>query len=197
MEVIFHHGDVAWSAQCFISTKVTSYESKYYQDDLLQILDSHSLVFSDISPGVPPDRGFEHTIELEEGSKPDITTPNRHPKAFKDEIEKAIKELLDMGHIRPSSRPFASSIVLVKKKAGTLRMCIDYRALNKRTIKNRYPIPRINELLDELHGGSLLLKDRSQFRAPSDMGSRRRCAQDNLPMSLWSLQVLGYAIWTH
>jgi hypothetical protein len=91
-------------------------------------------------------------IELEEGAKPVITTPYRHPKRYKDEIEKAIKELLDMGHIRPSSSPFASSVVLVKKKDGTMRMCIDFRALNKKTIKNRYPIPRIDELLDELHG---------------------------------------------
>jgi hypothetical protein len=56
-----------------------------------------------------------------------------------------------MGHIRPNSSPFASSIVLVKKKDGTLRMCIYYRALNKKTIKNRYLILRIDELLDELH----------------------------------------------
>ena len=61
-----------------------------------------------IPPGVPPDRGFEHIIELEAGAKPVITTPYRHPKKYKDEIEKAIKELLDMGHIRPSSSPFAS-----------------------------------------------------------------------------------------
>jgi hypothetical protein len=69
-----------------------------------------------------------------------ITTPYRHPKRFKDEIKKKIKELLDMGHIRPSSSPFASSVVLVKKKYGIMRMCIDYRALNKKTIKNMYPM---------------------------------------------------------
>jgi hypothetical protein len=95
----------------------------------------HDKVFGKIPPGRPPDRGFEHTIEIEEGAKPVITTPYRHPKKFKDEIEKAIKELLDMGHIRPSSSPFTSSVVLVKKKDGTMRMCIYYRALNKKTIK--------------------------------------------------------------
>jgi hypothetical protein len=108
--------------------------------------------FEPIPPGKPPDRGFEHIIELEEGAKSVITTPYRHPKKHKDEIESSIKELLAMGHIRPSSSPFASSIVLVKKKDGTMHMCIDYRALNKKTIKNRYPIPRIDDLLDELHG---------------------------------------------
>jgi hypothetical protein len=109
-------------------------------------------VFGPIPLGVPPDRGFEQIIELEAGAKPIITTPYRHPKKYKDEIEKAIKELLDMGHTRPSSSPFASSVVLVKKKDGMMRMCIDFRDLNKKTIKNRYPIPRMDELLDELHG---------------------------------------------
>ena len=87
-----------------------------------------------------------------------ITTSYRHPKKFKYEIEKSIKELLDMGHIRPSSSPFASSVVLVKKKDGTMQICIDYQALNKKTIKNRYPIPSIDELLDELHRAVYFLK---------------------------------------
>ena len=65
-----------------------------------------------------------------------ITTPYRHPKAYRDEIERAIHELIALGHIRPSTSPFASSVVLVKKKDGTLSMCINYRALNKKAMKN-------------------------------------------------------------
>jgi hypothetical protein len=118
----------------------------------------HQQVFEAIPPGRPPNRGFEHTIELEEGEKPIITPPYRHPRRFKDEIEKAVKELLAMGHIRPSNSPFASSVVLVLKKDGTMRMCIDYQALNKKTIKNQYPIPRIDELMDELDGAFFFSK---------------------------------------
>jgi hypothetical protein len=130
----------------------------HYSHDIHKIIVSHIKVFERIPLGPPPDRGFEHIIELEEGAKPVITTPYRHPKKFKDEIERAIKELLEMGHIRPSSSPFASSVVSVKKKDGTMRMCIDYRALNKKTIKNTYPIPWIDELLDELHGAIYFTK---------------------------------------
>lgn len=104
-----------------------------------------------IPPRRDPDRGFQHTIELE-GVKLVITTPYRHPKKFKDEKEKEIKELLKMGHIRPSSNLFPSSVVLFKKKDETMRMFIDYQALNNKTIKNTYPIPRIDEQLDELRG---------------------------------------------
>jgi hypothetical protein len=89
---------------------------------------------------------------LEEGTKPMITPPYHYPRIFKDKIEKEIKELLDMGHIRPSRSPFDYSVVLFLKKDGTMRMCIDYWALNKKTIKSRYPIPCIEELMDELHG---------------------------------------------
>jgi hypothetical protein len=158
MEAIFQREDIAYAAEYIISVRVDKKGETHYALEIKKIMDRHNKVFEPIPPGAPPDRGFEHIIELEEGVKPVITTPYRHPNKYKDEIEKAIKELLDMGHIRPSSSPFASSVVLVKKKDGTMRMCIDYRALNKKTIKNRYPIPRIDELLDELHGAVYFTK---------------------------------------
>jgi hypothetical protein len=121
-------------------------------------MDRQSKVFEPIPPGAPPDRGFDHIIELEEGVKPVITTPYMHPKKYKEKIEKAIKELLDMGYIRLSSNPFASLVMLVKKKDGTMHMFIDYRVLKKKTIKNIYPIPQIDDLLDELHGAVYFTK---------------------------------------
>jgi len=84
---------------------------------------------------------FEHVIELEEGVHEGTTNPYRHPKVYKYEIEKKIKEL-----------------VMAKKKDDTLQMCIDYQALNKRAIKNMYHIPRIDELMDELRGAKYFLK---------------------------------------
>jgi hypothetical protein len=158
MERIFRHGGVAYAAECVITTRRDSDSRQQYQVEIRALLSQHEQVFGLMSPGRPPDRGFEHTIEMEEGEKPVITTPYHHPRRFKDEIEREIKELLAMGHIRPSSSPFASSVVLVMKKDGTMRMCIDYRALNKKTIKNQYPIPRIDELMDELHGAVFFSK---------------------------------------
>jgi hypothetical protein len=158
MEAIFRREEIVYATECRILTRVDEQGKVHYTPEIQEILDKHHKVFGPIPPGVPPDRGFEHIIELEAGAKPVITTPYRHPKKYKDEIEKAIKELLDMGHIRPSSSPFASSVVLVKKKDGTMQMCIDFWALNKKTIKNRYPIPRIDELLDELHGAVYFTK---------------------------------------
>jgi hypothetical protein len=158
MEAIFRREEIVYAAKCKILARVDKKGNIHYAPEIHRIIDKHIKVFGPIPPGVPPDRGFEHIIELEEGAKLVITTPYRHPKKYKDEIEKAIKELLDMGHIRPSSNPFASSVVLVKKKDGTMHMCIDFRALNKKTIKNMYPIPRIDELLDELHGAVYFTK---------------------------------------
>ena len=86
MEALIKHGNVDWGAQCFISSKPVSNRKSDYHVDIQTVLDKHSAVFGDIPPSRPPDRGFEHVIEMEEGSKPVITTPYRHPRHFKEEI---------------------------------------------------------------------------------------------------------------
>eukprot|EP00253_Pinus_taeda_P030212 PITA_30212 len=156
MEAVFWKGDIEWAVELHASKAGTTGQTVH--PEIQSILDQYATVFGDIPPGQPPDRGFEHTIELEQGIQAVITTPYRHPKAYRDEIEQAIQELLALGHIQPNTSPFASFVVLVKKKDGTLRMCIDYRALNKKTLKNRYPIPRIDELMDELRGARFFSK---------------------------------------
>jgi hypothetical protein len=152
MERIFRHGDVAYVAESLITTRRDSNGRQHYHLEIRELLSQYEPVFGPIPSGRPPDNGFEHTTELEAGMTSMIIAPYRHPKRFKDEIEKEIKYLLEMVHIRPNTSLFASSVVLVLNKDGTLRMCIDYRELNKKTIKNRYPLPRIDELMDELHG---------------------------------------------
>jgi hypothetical protein len=110
--------------------------------------------FSDLftaPSGLPPKRSSEHTIPLLPSSSPFRLCPYRYNAAQKDEIESQIKKLLENGWIKESNSPYASPALLVKKKTGDWRLCVDYRRLNAVTIKNKYPLPVIDEL-DELGG---------------------------------------------
>lgn len=102
--------------------------------------------------GLPPARDYDHTIPLIPGAVPVNVRPYRYTPAQKDEIEKQVKDMLQKGIIQPSASPFSSPVLLVKKKDGTWRFCVDYRHLNAITVKNKYPLPIIDELMDELAG---------------------------------------------
>lgn len=107
---------------------------------------------------LPPQREFDHSIPLLPGVNPVNVKPYRYSPTQKDEIERQIQEMLSNGIIRPSQSPFASPVLLVKKKDGSWRFCVDYRQLNNITVKNKYPLPVVDELLDELHGAAYFTK---------------------------------------
>ncbi|KAA0056194.1 ty3-gypsy retrotransposon protein [Cucumis melo var. makuwa] len=115
-------------------------------------------VFSEELPGLPPHREIEFAIELEPGTIPISRAPYRMAPAELKELKVQLQELLDKGFIRPSVSPFGAVVLFVKKKDGSMRLCIDYRELNKVTVKNRYPLPKNDDLFDQLLGATVFYK---------------------------------------
>jgi hypothetical protein len=122
---------------------------------LKELLLANEDLFAKQLPGLPPEREVFHTINLEEGHRPPNRPAYRLAPNELAECEKTVDELLKLGLIRPSCSPFASPVLFVRKKDGSLRMVIDYRPLNKITISDRYPLPRIDDLLDRLKGAKV------------------------------------------
>ncbi|KAJ9567011.1 hypothetical protein OSB04_002977 [Centaurea solstitialis] len=115
-------------------------------------------VFPEELPGLPPQRQVEFHIDLVPGAGPIVKSPYRLAPSEMQELSNQLQELLDKGFIRPSSSPWGAPVLFVKNKDGSFRMCIDYRELNKITIKNRYPLPRIDDLFDQLQGATYFSK---------------------------------------
>jgi len=124
---------------------------------LEELLCSYADVFQEPTD-LPPHRTHDHSIPLQEGVQPVSVRPYRYPFYQKGEIEKIVKELLASGVIRPSTNPFSAPVLLVRKADGTWRMCMDYRSLNKVTIKDKFHVPVVDELLDELWGSNIFSK---------------------------------------
>ena len=107
---------------------------------------------------MPPKREVEFSIDLVPGTKPVSMAPYRMSASELAELKKQLEDLLDKKFVRPSVSPWGAPVLLVKKKDGSMRLCIDYRQLNKVTIKNRYPLPRIDDLMDQLVGAHVFSK---------------------------------------
>ena len=122
------------------------------------IVNAFQDVFTEDLLGIPPVREIDFGIDLEPDTKPISIPPYRMAPAELKELKLQLKDLTDKGFIQPSISPWGAPVLFVKKKDGTLRMCIDYRQLNKVTIKNKYPLPRIDDLFDQLQGSSFFSK---------------------------------------
>eukprot|EP00253_Pinus_taeda_P008878 PITA_08878 len=127
-------------------------------DKLHPLLSEFADVFPPELPGLPPVREIDFSITLKPEVEPISKAPYRMTVPELNELSIQLKELLDQGFIRPSVSPWGAPVIFVKKKDGTLRLCIDYRDLNKATIRNRYPMPRIDDLFDQLKGASVFSK---------------------------------------
>ena len=115
-------------------------------------------VFPEELPGLPPHRDIEFDIDVVPGATPASITPYRMAPLELKELKLQLQELLERGFIRPSVSPWGAPVLFVKKKDGALRLCIDYRQLNKLTVKNKYPLPKIDDLFDQLKGTSIFSK---------------------------------------
>ncbi|GKB94054.1 putative nucleotidyltransferase, ribonuclease H [Tanacetum coccineum] len=143
---------------------VTEKKSKEKRLKDVPVIHDFPEVFPKDLPGLTPPRQVEFRIDLVPGAAPVARAPYRLAPSEMKELSVQLQELLEKGFIRPSSSPWGAPVLFVKKKDGSFRMCIDYRELNKLTIKNRYPLPRIDDLFDQLQGSSVTRYGHFEFQ---------------------------------
>jgi hypothetical protein len=176
-----------------------SYAAVAIQVENILVVCEYSDVFPDDLPSMPPDRDIEFVIELQPSTTPISKRPYRMTPKELAELKNQLQELLDKGYICPSSSPWGSPALFVKKKDGSLRMCVDYRPLNAVTIKNNYPLPRIDVLLAgakvfykiDLRSGYHQIKIRSSD-IPKTAFSTRYGLYEFLVMSFGLTNALAY-----
>jgi hypothetical protein len=142
-----HHGVIVQLCSLYVQTS-----KPFIPLDLQGIIDKNSKVFEDIPKGIPPTRNHDYVIHLILGSVPPNIRPYRYPSSQKSEIKRTVEEMLEAGIIRPSQSCYSAPVVMAFKKDSSWCMCLDYRELNKITLKDKFPIPVIDDLLDEQHG---------------------------------------------
>nr|GEW53468.1 putative reverse transcriptase domain-containing protein [Tanacetum cinerariifolium] len=155
-EILIFHGCPIFLAH--VTTKENEDKSKEKRLEDIPIVQDFPEVFLEDLPGIPPTRQVEIQIDLVPGAAPVARAPYRLAPSEMKELSDQLKELADKGFMRPSSSPWGALVLFVKKKDGTFWMCIDYRELNKLTMKNCYPLPRIDDLFDQLQGSSVYSK---------------------------------------
>ncbi|GJU93283.1 reverse transcriptase domain-containing protein [Tanacetum coccineum] len=156
------------------------------QEDIVVVKDFPE-VFPDDLSGLPPIWEIEFRIKLIPRATPIAKSPYRLAPSELEELSGQLKELQDKGFIRPSSSPWEAPVLFVKKKDGSFKMCIDYRELNKLTVKNRYPLPRIDDLFDQLQG--------SQFFSKIDLRSgyhQLRLYEDDIPKTAFRTRYVHF-----
>lgn len=144
-------------AQLVSPTSSTPLPSINRHPSLDTLLSYYDILFAPPTT-LPPARSIDHHITLLPNTTPINVRPYKYAYSQKTELETQGQDMLSQGIIQPSTSPFSSPVILIKKKEGTWRFCVDYRALNVVTIKDRFPIPAIDELLDELHGSNYFFK---------------------------------------
>ncbi|KAK1607032.1 hypothetical protein QYE76_030705 [Lolium multiflorum] len=154
--VKWYKGNEVW-AMAIVQPNMDSETKQQVIPAVQAVIDKYPDVFLNPTE-LPPEREYDHAIPLKPEAAPFNARPYRYSPAHKDEIEKQVKSMLESGTIVPSMSPYASPVLLILKKDGSWRFCIDYRRLNELTIKNTFPMPVIDELLDELSGATIFSK---------------------------------------